>query len=653
MNSHNETNPHFLTVPSQIPWHDHDHCPTDVVLPVSIPKNDDHHDHRVPAVPVPRSSSTSSSSTMQPSAEDPDLLYPRRVWTPRTAYPDLVDHIRAIREKQHEETNPHIHKKPEQVKAVDLNPETNPHFYRNPVQVEAVNQPHRETDPHFVRPSQPPVEDQRRPHPHVDRIRRAIKERQHGETNPHFYGDPKQKVEVVNPRHETDPDMHARSPPSPQHQAPVPFALLPLHLNDQTHQPLHPHHQDQPYGSLAPHREDHFPWSHDPEPRHERRRSHPPLLLPRQTRDSAPDVPQQLPRYRHHHRRNRVTEPSQPLRQDQYYPHPQLQTQTPWSLLPPRTHQGFSRGLLRPEPHPETNPHFLRSTQPPAEDQDLRHPQPTRPGWLRPPRTEHPPRYPVLAVQLPDGQDHDHQVLMPEVPKAPLQPRDSAVQPHQPRQDQQHHRQQTLEVPYQAQLLRRRWRVHPCAACSAVIFCVLLTLAASALLIIYLIFRPWGPRLGVSTATTLNGLNLTTNGSLLSANLTLVTNFTNPNKKAGVDFKYIVVELYFGTTILDTKNIEPELSATKGGTRSVQVDMLASGVQLSEVENEIPRLKRQIVKDRVVFEVKVTFLVHTRFGRLVRYSYWMRSQCIFVLKKPPHGVLVSSRCNTKRHQKFI
>ncbi|PON74621.1 hypothetical protein TorRG33x02_246570 [Trema orientale] len=125
-----------------------------------------------------------------------------------------------------------MHRKPEQVKVVDPNRETNPHFYRNPVQVVAVNQPHRETDPHFVRPSQPPVEDQHYPHPRVDIIRRTIKEKQHRETNPHFdrkpeeielevvkqplphvetnphfYGDPKQQVEVVNPRHDTDRDI--------------------------------------------------------------------------------------------------------------------------------------------------------------------------------------------------------------------------------------------------------------------------------------------------------------------------------------------------------------------------------------------------------------------------------------------------------------
>lgn len=286
-------------------------------------------------------------------------------------------------------------------------------------------------------------------------------------------------------------------------------------------------------------------------------------------------------------------------------------------------------------PHRETKPHFMRPTQPPPDDQDdLHRPQPPRPAWLRPPITDQPPpRDPLLSVQL--DHDHDHRVLVTKTPKT----RRSLLSPWR----------KTQQEPDQPQLSRRR--VHPCAACSAVTLSVLLTLAALAILILYIIFRPWDPRLGVSTAT-LNGLNLTNGTDVLSANLTLVPNFTNPNKKAGVDFKYIVVELYFGRTIIATKYVEQGVSAAKGGTRSVEVDMVASGVQLFELQSQ--RLKRQIEKDKVVvFEVKGRFLVHTKFGPLVRYSYWMHGQCILTLKKPPHGVLVSTRCNTKHDQKFV
>ena len=276
-------------------------------------------------------------------------------------------------------------------------------------------------------------------------------------------------------------------------------------------------------------------------------------------------------------------------------------------------------------PHHETNPHVMRSTQPPAEDP----PQRLRPGWLRPPRTEQPSRDPVL----------------------PPQPRDSTTSSFEPRREQHSPWRQSQVEPYhyQAQLHPQR-SVHPCAACFAVIFCLLITLAALAILIIYLIFRPWSPLFGFSTATTLNGLTLQ-KGNRFSVNLTLVTNFTNPNKKAGVDFKYVVVELYFGESTVATKNIEHDFSASKGGTGSIEVDVVANRVHLTEFDSQ--GLKRQMVKNKMEFEVKGNFLVHTRFGPLVRYSHWMHGQCSIILTKPPHGVLISSRCNTTQDQKFV
>ena len=118
-----------------------------------------------------------------------------------------------------------------------------------------------------------------------------------------------------------------------------------------------------------------------------------------------------------------------------------------------------------------------------------------------------------------------------------------------------------------------------------------------------------------------------------------------------MDFKFIVVELYFGQTILATKNAEHDISAPKGGTSSVEVEMVASGVHLLELE--IQRLKSQMVKNKIVFEVKGSFLAHTKFGRLVRYSSWMHGHCIVMLKKPPHGVLVSTKCSTKYDNNFV
>ncbi|KAM6562337.1 hypothetical protein CsatB_022335 [Cannabis sativa] len=204
------------------------------------------------------------------------------------------------------------------------------------------------------------------------------------------------------------------------------------------------------------------------------------------------------------------------------------------------------------------------------------------------------------------------------------------------------------EEPSQLDLLKRH-KVYSCTVFTAVI---LMTLAAFSLLIFYLVLSHWGPRFGViSTLTKLNKLNLE-KGNLLNVNITLVTNFTNPNKKAAVDFKHIVVELYFGQTIVATKNVEPGLSAAKGGTGSVEVDMLASKVQLFELE--IQRLKNEMLKDKILFEVKGRFLAQSKFWRHhLRYSYHMHGQCTLTFKKPPLGVLVSTKCKTKIFKSFF
>lgn len=178
-----------------------------------------------------------------------------------------------------------------------------------------------------------------------------------------------------------------------------------------------------------------------------------------------------------------------------------------------------------------------------------------------------------------------------------------------------------------------------------------MTLAALSLLIFFLIVSHWGPQFGVvSTGTTLNKLSLE-KGNLLNANITLVTNFTNPNKKAAVEFKHIVVELYFGRTTIATKSVEPGVSASKGGTQSMKVDMVASELKLFELE--IQGLKSQMSRNAVMFEVRGRFLAQSKLWCSLRYSYRMQSQCSLSLKKPPHGVLVSSKCKTKKIKSFV
>lgn len=162
------------------------------------------------------------------------------------------------------------------------------------------------------------------------------------------------------------------------------------------------------------------------------------------------------------------------------------------------------------------------------------------------------------------------------------------------------------------------------------------------MLIVYLIFRPRIPKFDVSTAT-LNAAYLDM-GYLLNADLTLLANFTNPNKKVSVDYSYMYVELYYGRTLIATQAIEP-FSAPRTAARFANLHMVTSQVRLSELE--IQRLKRQTLNNGVIFEVKGFFRARSNLGGFLRYSYWLHGQCTIMVRRPPDGVLSAKKCKTK------
>lgn len=162
------------------------------------------------------------------------------------------------------------------------------------------------------------------------------------------------------------------------------------------------------------------------------------------------------------------------------------------------------------------------------------------------------------------------------------------------------------------------------------------------MLIVYLVFRPRSPRFDVSTAT-LNAAYLDM-GYLLNADLTILANFTNPNKKVSVDFSYMYVELHYGRTLVATQAIEP-FSAPKAGSMFAGLHMVTSQVRLSELE--IQRIKRQTLNNGVIFEVKGFFRARSNFGGLLKYSYWLHGECTIMVRRPPDGVLVAKKCKTK------
>ncbi|KAG5083099.1 hypothetical protein JHK84_053137 [Glycine max] len=72
--------------------------------------------------------------------------------------------------------------------------------------------------------------------------------------------------------------------------------------------------------------------------------------------------------------------------------------------------------------------------------------------------------------------------------------------------------------------------------------------------IVCLVFRPQSPHFDVFSVT-LNAAYLDL-GYLLNADLTMLANFTNPNKKVHVDFSSVIIYLYYGSTLIATQYVE-------------------------------------------------------------------------------------------------
>ncbi|KAJ6313469.1 hypothetical protein OIU77_014879 [Salix suchowensis] len=134
-------------------------------------------------------------------------------------------------------------------------------------------------------------------------------------------------------------------------------------------------------------------------------------------------------------------------------------------------------------------------------------------------------------------------------------------------------------------------------------------------------------------------------GSLLNADLSVLANFTNPNKKVSVDFSYMVIDLYYGSTLIATQYIEP-FSAERAESRFVNVHMVTSQVRLPVLESE--RLQEQISKNGAIFAVKGVFRVRSKLGTLLKYSYRLYGHCTIMVTAPPDGVLRATKCRTKR-----
>ncbi|KAL5826890.1 hypothetical protein ACOSQ3_018728 [Xanthoceras sorbifolium] len=327
--------------------------------------------------------------------------------------------------------------------------------------------------------------------------------------------------------------------------------------------------------------------------------------------------------------------------------------------------------------HPESNPHFglpqnqeqhfqspsPRVATPLHQDQQN---QPSSSPWLtepqRPDQHTQPLSAPLPRTKKPKRQDRRNQPLGPWAALRPPGPRvqqgeHTGPQVTQPQHQGQHPR------PHSPQELQPQHQDHhsrphdllplppppqttlktKCFAGFWACFWTVIVLVGLVTLIIYLLSRPHKPQFDV-TNVTLNAAYLAPD-VLLHADLTMQANFTNPNRKAKMDFSYAVLDLYYGRTLIASQNVEP--FSLPRAVYSLRVVQMVTSTQVRLPEAEMERLKTQLSYNAVEFEIKGAFQARAKLGSMLRYSYRLHADCTFTVNGPPTGVLTAKYCKTK------
>ncbi|KAK9675512.1 hypothetical protein RND81_11G011600 [Saponaria officinalis] len=217
--------------------------------------------------------------------------------------------------------------------------------------------------------------------------------------------------------------------------------------------------------------------------------------------------------------------------------------------------------------------------------------------------------------------------------------------PKPARQSRPHHgtsehgpRRENLMYPEQGKTKPITW----CGAVFCVILWLVVILGGLLVLVVYLVYRPRTPHFEISSAS-LNAVYLDM-GYLLNADLTVLANFTNPNKRVHVDFSYVSLQLYFDNHLIANQYVEP-FSASKAENKLANVEIVSSQVRLPIAVTQ--KLVTQIQRNRIMFEVNGIFHARSKFGSLLRYSYWLYGHCNIEMTGPPSGIVISSKCYTK------
>nr|GMC74451.1 NDR1/HIN1-like protein 6 [Ipomoea batatas]GMC76367.1 NDR1/HIN1-like protein 6 [Ipomoea batatas]GME07520.1 NDR1/HIN1-like protein 6 [Ipomoea batatas] len=205
---------------------------------------------------------------------------------------------------------------------------------------------------------------------------------------------------------------------------------------------------------------------------------------------------------------------------------------------------------------------------------------------------------------------------------------------------------ETKPEQYPVVLRPPRRKTNPMVWCGAIlclIFSLLLIFFGVATLIIFLAVKPRTPAFDTPAAS----LNFVYLNSLqfLNGEFSFVANFSNPNRRLNVRFESLEVELFFSDSLIATQILQP-FSQREGEVKLIPVHLISSLVYLPP--NHALGLQRQVLSNRIVYNIRGTFKVRFDIIGLFHYSYWLHGTCQVEMTGPPNGVLITHTCKTKR-----
>ncbi|KAK7386026.1 hypothetical protein VNO78_32076 [Psophocarpus tetragonolobus] len=181
-----------------------------------------------------------------------------------------------------------------------------------------------------------------------------------------------------------------------------------------------------------------------------------------------------------------------------------------------------------------------------------------------------------------------------------------------------------------------------CAGVLCFIFSLVLIFFGIATLILYLAMKPRNPSFDIPNAS----LNVVyfDSAQYLNGEFTLLANFSNPNRRIGVRFESLNIELFYSGRLISSQTIKPFTQKPRE-TRLQSVNLISSLVFLPQDVGV--KLQRQVENNRVNYNARGTFKVRFNMG-LIHLSYSLYSTCQMQMTSPPTGILVARQCVTNR-----